>query len=338
MNWEGFPLMPFSAAKFAPLLAAFLLFGCNASEPPSAPAYVATASGRLDANVEARFLAAERDGRIARLLVRPGQKVTSGQPLLEVNCEDVAAEVAAAKADARAIAAESRLTAAGPRVEERSQGEARAREMASRKADAADELKRAEGMKANGFVSQRRLTELRAGLDEATAQSAGADAALAALRYGSRDDERAAAGARADAASAKASALAATLEKCTLRSPIDGSVLKVLRREGEFSAATSGTPLIVVGDLSRMIVRVELIDRDAAGVKVGQRAEIWLDGSTTRWPAKLVEASDLMGRRTARSLDPSDRFDRDVREVLVAFDGPPPVTLVGLRVNVGFLE
>lgn len=330
--------MPYSAARPASLLAALVLLGCGGSDLPSPPAYVATASGRLDANVEARFLAAERDGRIARLLVRPGQAVASGQPLLEVNCEDVAAEAAAAKAEARATAAESRLTEAGPRTEERSQGEARAREMASRKADAADELKRAEGMRANGFVSQRRLTELRAAQDEAAAQSAAADAALAALRYGSRDDERAAATARADAANAKAEAFAATLEKCTLRSPIDGAVLKILRREGEFSAATSGTPLIVVGDVSRMIVRAELIDRDAARVKVGQRAEIWLDGAATRWPGKLVEASDLMGRRTARSLDPSDRFDRDVREVLVAFDGPPPVTLVGLRVNVGFLE
>jgi multidrug resistance efflux pump len=299
---------------------------------------VATASGRLDSRSEARFLAAERDGRIARLLVRPGQTVSSGQPLLEVGCADVAEEAAAARAEARALAAESRLTADGPRAEELKQGAARAREMETRRADAADELRRAEGMRADGFVTERRLVALKAELAAATAKAVEADAALLALQNGARTDERRAAAARAEASAAKADALAAAYDKCTLRSPIDGKVLKVLRREGEFSAASSGTPLVVVGDVSNMIVRAELVDRDAARVKLGQRAEIWLDGSETRWPGRLVEVSDLMGRRTARSLDPSDRFDRDVREVLVAFDGAPPVSLVGLRVNVGFLK
>jgi hypothetical protein len=44
-----------------------------------------------------------------------------------------------------------------------------------------------------------------------------------------------------------------------------------------------------------------------------------------------------MGRRSARSLDPTDRFDRDVREVFVDFDAGQSnlPTLVGLRVMVG---
>jgi multidrug resistance efflux pump len=87
-----------------------------------------------------------------------------------------------------------------------------------------------------------------------------------------------------------------------------------------------------------MIVRTELIDRDAARVSVGQKAEVWLDGDPKRWNGHVIEAASLMGRRTSRSLDPTDRFDRDVREVLVAFDGPAPPALVGLRVNVGFLK
>jgi hypothetical protein len=96
--------------------------------------------------------------------------------------------------------------------------------------------------------------------------------------------------------------------------------------------------LVIVGDTSAMIVRTEIVDRDAASVTVGQRAEIWLDNSDRRWAGRVVEASNLMGRRTARSLDPSERFDRDVREVLVAFDGAAPPPLVGLRVNVGLLR
>ncbi|HPU16532.1 MAG TPA: HlyD family efflux transporter periplasmic adaptor subunit, partial [Polymorphobacter sp.] len=231
-----------------------------------------------------------------------------------------------------------RLADDGPRPEAVEAGAARAAEAATRRADAADELRRAEGMQASGYVSVRRLTQLRASLAEATAKAEAADADYAALKAGSRVDERAAARARAEAATASANALDATFRKCTLRSPIDGSVLKVLRREGEFSGASTGTPLVVVGDLSTMIVRTELVDRDAARVGVGQRAEVWLDGDAKRWHGHVIEAASLMGRRTSRSLDPTDRFDRDVREVLVAFDGAAPPALVGLRVNVGFLK
>ena len=329
--------MRFSAASAA-MVALLALAGCSRDPVGDRPDYVATASGRLDARVEARFLAAERDGRIEALLVRPGAKVAAGQPLLTISCGDVAAQADAARAQARASDADARLSDEGPRREAVEAGAARAAEAATRRADAADELRRAEGMQASGYVSARRLTQLRASLAEATAKASAADAEYAALKAGSRVDERAAARARAEAATASANALDATFKKCSLRSPIDGSVLKVLRREGEFSGASTGTPLVVVGDLSTMIVRTELIDRDAARVAVGQKAEVWLDGDPKRWHGHVIEAASLMGRRTSRSLDPTDRFDRDVREVLVAFDGPAPPALVGLRVNVGFLK
>jgi multidrug resistance efflux pump len=158
------------------------------------------------------------------------------------------------------------------------------------------------------------------------------------MHHGARRDERVAADAKAQGAAADAAALVAALDKCTLRAPAAGQVLKILRREGEYSGAAAGVPLVVVGDLSEMIVRTEVIDRDAAAVRIGQRAEIWIDGTPRRWPGRIIEASSLMGRRTARSLDPSDRFDRDVREILVAFDGPAPTPIVGLRVNVGLLR
>ncbi|MGL4543115.1 MAG: HlyD family efflux transporter periplasmic adaptor subunit, partial [Polymorphobacter sp.] len=195
-----------------------------------------------------------------------------------------------------------------------------------------------EALRISGFVSARRLAELRAAHDEATARAAATDAALSALENGARPDERRAAAAQSAAAAASTQALAAQLDKCTLRAPIAGTVLKLLRREGEFSGASAGTPIVVIGDLSSMIVRAELLDRDAAAVAVGQRADVWLDGSKQQWRGHVIEAASLMGRRTARSLDPSDRFDRDVREVLIAFDGASPQPLVGLRVNVGLVR
>ena len=61
--------MRFSAAS-ATLVALLALAGCSRDPVGDRPDYVATASGRLDARVEARFLAAERDGRLGRTQVK----------------------------------------------------------------------------------------------------------------------------------------------------------------------------------------------------------------------------------------------------------------------------
>ena len=70
-------------------------------------------------------------------------------------------------------------------------------------------------------------------------------------------------------------------------------------------------------------------------VRQGMAADIWVDGSAQRWRGHVIALSGQMGRKTARSLDPSDRFDRDTREAWIAFDGAAPPPVVGLRVYVG---
>jgi HlyD family secretion protein len=90
-----------------------------------------------------------------------------------------------------------------------------------------------------------------------------------------------------------------------------------------------------VADLGRLLVRAEIGERDAALVHVGQRADIWIEGTSKRWTGRVSSLARVMGRRSARSLDPTDRFDRDVREAFVALEGPMPPALVGLRVMVG---
>jgi HlyD family secretion protein len=326
------------AAACLLLLTMMIQMQQSAAEPAALPdRHRLTASGRIDAAGEARYLAAEIDARIERTFVRPGDQVAAGQPLLALACADMAADLAAMRAGAAAAAAQSRLVLAGPRPEALAQAEAMAAAAASRASDAHLQWQRSLALRASGFVSELRLSALEADALARKAEHEAAAMAARTLHNGARHDERRAALAAAQGAQANVAALAARLGKCQLRSPVAGTVLKLLRREGEFSGGSSGTPLVVVGDLSRLIVRAEIADRDAALVRTGMVAEIWVDGQPQRWTGKVIETSALMGRKTARSLDPSDRFDRDIREVLVAFDRPPPDMPVGLRVNIGLL-
>ena len=161
--------MSCSAAKNAGLAGpgllalALALSGCqalDAATPPSAPAYLVAASGRIDSSGEARSLVAERDGVITQLLIRPGDTVRRGQPLVQIACADSTAEAAAATARLTAANANRQLVDEGPRREDRAAARARADEAQLRLDDARDLAARVVLLRPAGFVSARRVTEV----------------------------------------------------------------------------------------------------------------------------------------------------------------------------------
>lgn len=331
-------------AHLALCLAMLPLAGCDGPSPNgavraaalAAPSpYVLTAVGRVDSGSEARQLVAAADGVIARVLVKRGERVTAGQALLQVDCgpRQAMAQAQAAEAQRQAAAAQTILD--GARTQEREAAASAVDSAQAARTDAAERLAQAQALVADGFVSRRELSARQNQLAMAEAALASARAQAALLAAGPRASDRDAATAGASAARAMAAAAAAQARQCNLVSPIAGHVLQILRREGEFSGASQGTVLMVVGDLSRRVVRAEISDRDAALVRAGQAVDVWIEGRPQRWPGHIASLAQVMGRRSARSLDPTDRFDRDVREAFVEFDGAMPPALVGLRVMVG---
>jgi HlyD family secretion protein len=317
---------------------ALLLVGCGnaqgADVPLSSP-WAATAVGRIDSADESRQLVAAVDGVIAQMYIARGSAVVRGQPLLRVDCDPRATEVVTREADAARTAASADTVDAGARTEEIVAARADRDAARSVARNQQQRLDQASALIDRGFVSKR---EFDARTNERDAARGALDAAAARLDQlysGARRSERAEKHAEAAMARGAVQTARAMAEQCILKSPVNGRVLQVLRREGEFSGASAGTPLIVVGDVSRLIARAEINERDAALVRPGQAAEVWVEGQPKRWAGRVTHLASVMGRRTARSLDPTDRFDRDVREAIVAFDGALPPALVGLRVTVG---
>lgn len=336
--------MTFSAGPAMLVTIAALGMATACSVPPDQPTpgqigpYAATAVGRVDARDEARQLVAAADGVITRVLVRRGERVRAGQVLLQVGCAPRAGVAQAAASVSAQSQAEAALIDEGPRREAIAAAHAGAAEAEARLRDAQQALDRAAALTDRGFVSVRELEARTAARDAAAAASDRLKADLTALENGARPLERAAADAAARARRGEAAAARAALDQCLVRSPIDGEVLQVLRREGEFSGASQGTPLLVVGDLSQRIVRAEVGERDATALRIGAPVEVWVDGRPERWRGRVAELATVMGRRSARSLDPTDRFDRDVRETIITLDGADVPAVVGLRVTVGFMR
>lgn len=297
--------------------------------------YVATAVGRVDSHGEARNIVAAVDGVIVQLLIARGETVRTGQPLLSVDCGARQAEMAARGADSDRASAAARTVLNGTRPEVQTALDEAVSESRAARDDAADRLAQAQALIDQGFISRRELHARTNALAQAEANLSQARAHAALGIQGPQESERREALAAARAGLAQANGARALASQCLMRSPVDGTVLQIFRREGEFSGASQGVVLAVVGDMSTRIVRAEITERDAARVRPGQAVDVWIDGDSRRWHGRVTSLAGVMGRRTARSLDPTDRFDRDSLEALIAFDGDAPPPIVGLRVMVG---
>lgn len=201
-------------------------------------------------------------------------------------------EVRAQKARRDKAAAELDALRAGSRPEEIAEQEARlhAAEAALRDTQAGPRPEEIDGQRA---VVERARTALELitapprveDVGQAEAEVRDARAALDLARAGHfetsavRSDVSAAAG-RRRAAEGSLRTASATLAKTVIRSPIGGTVSRVLVNGGEM--ASPGTPVIELLDLQAVRVRARVSVGDLALVSVGQQVELHVDGLPDR--------------------------------------------------------
>lgn len=230
----------------------------QASRPP-----VILLQGQLDA--EAINIAPKVPGRVAKVLVKEGQSLQAGDPVIEMNAPEIDAKVAQATAVRDAAQAVADKAQHGARHEEVRMAEANWRR-AKAGADLAEKtFRRVDKLAAEGLLAEQKRdeaeTQWRASTDLAQAARAQYDMALA----GARQEDKAAADAQLRQATGVLSEAQVAEQESRLRSPVAGEVGKVFAKVGEISPA--GVPVANVIDLSRvwavLPVREDLLPRFA---------------------------------------------------------------------------
>ena len=152
---------------------------------------------------------------------------------------------------------------------------------------------------ANVRIAEAQLAQAGAQVDSAKAQVAQAQAQLDLLQAGSRPEDIAASEAAVAQAEAAVSAARNALADAVLQAPFAGTIGSVLVEEGEL--VTPQTPVIRMGDLTRLRVRTEdLGEGDVNLIRVGQPVRITIDAVPDRefrgTVARIAPfASDLRG-------------------------------------------
>jgi multidrug resistance efflux pump len=337
------------------------------AQPAAAPfrSYIAGA-GIVEARSENIAIGTGEGGTVIGVFVKVGDRVTKGQPLFQIRNFTQKAEAEEAKGKVKeAQAAEAQANATlmrseaelqrlqeYPRPEEIPPAEAKVKEMEASYTDMSKQLELWESIynKDKRAVSEDDIVRRRYAVKTAAAKLDAAKADLALLKAGTwkRDIDVAKAkvteakaaleAAQAGVTSAEAAlqAASARLEKLTIKAPLDATVLQVKIHEGELAPSTFlSTPLMVLGEVDTLVVRVDVDENDAWRFREGAKAVAFVRGNRDlstdvafyRVEPYVVPKRSLTGEST-------ERVDTRVLQVLYTFPRSALPVYVGQQMDV----
>jgi RND family efflux transporter MFP subunit len=133
--------------------------------------------------------------------------------------------------------------------------------------------------------------------------------------------------------------LALLIDRLTVRSPRDGTVIQVNIRGGEYAATSPKNPAMIIGETGRLQVRADVDEQNATRIRPGQKARASLKGDpSVIFPLEFVRVEPYIIPKVSLTGAGTERVDTRVLQVIFSLERPekPPI-YVGQQVDV-FIE
>lgn len=309
-------------------------------QPAQAPfkSYIAGA-GLIEASTENIAIGTPLSGIVTAVHVKVGAKVRPGDPLFRLDDRDLKAELAVRKAALQNAKERLARLQSLPRPEDVPPAEARVKEAEANLADQKNHLDLAESVTDKRAISVEELNRRRNAVLIAEAKLAEMRAQLALLKAGSWKADIEIARADITAAEAQVKATEINIDRLTVRSPVDGEILKLNVRLGEFAqTGVLANPLILLGNLDRLHVRVDVDENDAWRFKKDAQAIAFVRGNKDMKTSLKHERTEpyVIPKRSLTG-DSTERVDTRVMQVIYSFDHAQLPVYVGQQMDV-FIE
>jgi ABC exporter DevB family membrane fusion protein len=278
-------------------------------------------------------VAAPTAGLVSVIRVKEADHVKKDDVLAELDSAVEAAQVKAAEADVASAKANLDRTLHGVRVEDREASHADANAARAKAELSKSALARADQLIKSGAITREELDQKQQtfAADEANARAM--DERFRSAANGSRVEDIAAARAQLAAAESRLDQNKASLERRFVRAPYDGEILQVKARVGEYYTPGQSEPILVLGDTSKLRVRMDVDERDVGKVSLGKSAYAVVDAyPNKKFSGKVTEIGRRMGRKNVRTDEPTERLDTKILEVVIDLDDPKGL-VPGLRVT-----
>jgi HlyD family secretion protein len=297
------------------------------------PTAAAAGPGLVEPLSEEVRVSAQISGRLERVLVDEGDRVTAGQLLAVVDNGDYKARVASAEAELADREAARQRVVNGARRQERDEAAASLAEAQAVLENARADRVRRENLLRERVISKAEADDADRAERVATARVEAAKQRLDLLDAGSRVEDKARAAAEVALARARLDEARATYEKTLVRAPIDGVVLRRHRKAGESVSTQFDSPIVTLADDRVRRVRVDVDEADVGRIAVGQPAYVTADAfGDRRFVGQVVRIGRLLGRKNVRTDEPTERVDSKILETLVELEDGRELPF-GLRVQ-----
>lgn len=224
-------------------------------------------------------------GRIEKMDVSEGQKVTKGEQLFVLSTPEVRAKLEQAEAVKKAASAQSNKVEAGARVQEIEAAYNMWQTTQAGLELAKKEYTRASNLYASGVIPKQKLDQAEAALQALTSTSAAAKEQYRMVQEGARPEDKIAALALVAQASGAVAEVQSYMNDAIQYSPIDGEVSTVIAEEEELVG--SGYPVITLLDMNDMWVTFNIKEDMLPKIKVGTEMMGYVPGLGRSIPLKV---------------------------------------------------
>lgn len=314
------------------------------AEPAEAPFEQTIAgAGIVEARTQNIAIASTVAGIAVEVPVQVGQKMKKGDVLFRIDDRDRRAELAVREAALLAARAELARLDSLPRAEDLPPLEARVQTAETDVADTKRQLEIAESLPDMRAVAVQEWDRRKFAVRAAEARLVTARSELAKLRAGAWAPEKAVASANVASAEARVRAQEVEIERLVVRAPVDATVLQVNLRAGEFAPASAPTggasqPLLLLGDVDVLHVRVDIDENDAWRFRPGARGVAYVRGNRELTAEiEFVRVDPYVVPKRSLTGESTERVDTRVLQVLYRFDPAKLPVYAGQQMDV-FLE
>lgn len=275
------------------------------------------ASGVVEAQTENIAIGSATPGVVTKVFVTVGDDVTAGTPLFHLDDRQLLAQREVKRAAVHAAKNELIKLEAAPRKEEVPLRQAVVDQAQAVLDLARDALRRSQDTFAKKVSTEQDLITRQEAVLVAEAKLAQADADLALLEAGSWSYDVEVARSAVSQAEAELAQTETDLERLTVRALVDGEVLQVNVRPGEYVGTPPSEPLIVLGDVERLHVRVDIDEFDISRFHPDAAASAVPRGSLNdRYPLEFFRVEPYVVPKKSLTGDNSERVDIRVLQVI----------------------
>lgn len=312
----------------------------EAAKPPVTPARApfgntVAGAGLVEPSSENISIGTHLPGIATEVLIQAGDKVERGQILFRIDDRQMQADLRLKQANLAAAKAELERLEKSPRPEELPVSEAAVGEAEANLAEQADLLERSKRLYATRAIGEEELVRRKQQHRVAEQKLAQAKASYALLKAGAWDQDKEVAKAKVAQAQAALEQVLVEIERLKVTSPVDGEVLQVNVRPGEYVGAPPSQALIVLGAVGEKHIRVDIDEHDIPRFQPGAPARANLRGDQRRtYDLRFVRVEPYVIPKKSLTGDNTERVDTRVLQVIYAVTSDDDDLHVGQQVDV----